>query len=836
MTENAPSDVHPTHYRIELTPDLSRLDFFGRVRISCFAEAPAQKINLNILDLAVKRCALATEGDAAITCPYHVDPEAERLGIELPEALEGEFEIQIDYYGDINRSMAGFYRSQYTMNGRIHPIAVTQFQESDARRAFPCMDQPGCKAFFEVALTVDETLQAISNMPVRSQSSAGEGKKTVRFEKTPRMSTYLLFFGVGDFESRPGENDKRVRVVWLPGMAEETAYGLEFGQKALDYCESTFGIPYPLPKLDLIAVPDFAFGAMENWGAITFRENLLLYNPAITSAESEERICEVIAHEIVHQWFGNLVTPSDWAYLWLNESFATYFGFGAVAHYHPDWQIWEHFLATETEPAMARDALTDTSAIEISGGSHVVINSSTAPIIYSKGGSILRQIRSYLNEEAFQAGLRKYLTRHAYSCTVSRDLWTALESASGQPVSRIMETWVETPGHPLLVARRENDRLILRQKRFSYLHRPDSAIWPIPLLIRIFDADGTSRLLTEMMDTAEMEIQIGEQASGYKINDGQSGFYRVAYDDPANVETLCRLAEQNKLTAVDRWGYESDVYALVKARQYSIDQYLKFLSAYRQERHSLVLSGIFGHLFELFLILKAPERDKAAHLARQWVGETAHRLGITPAGNEPHGLLRLRRQVLHLGAFLDSPEVKPLGVEAFGRLMESTPVSPDVRQAVMQIGAWTSGKTAFNWLVRQMGLASSEQDRINILTALGCFRETEVIEKALDYILTNTPDRNKFIPVSQMSRNPRAVSLMWDWYIGHQEDLAGIHPIIRERIIGAIVPTCGLDRFEEVKAHFDTHLSKTDPTAPVVRMALEKLEINQMIRDTYGEK
>jgi len=834
MTASAQPAAQPVHYRIAIAPDLVRSEFEGKVNIRLSAEQPVQTIEFNALELAVRRC-LCTMRDKSISCAFRMNPVDEVIQIELPEAVAGDFEVQIDYHGEINRSMAGFYRSQYTSQGRTHPIAVTQFQESDARRAFPCMDHPVYKASFEVVLTVDDALEVLSNTPVKSRKELGDGRKTVCFEKTPRMSTYLVFFGVGDFQNRSGTSDGRVRIVWLPGMGDDTAYGLQFGEKALAYCESFFGIPYPLPKLDLITVPDFAFGAMENWGAITFRENLLLYDPRITSSEAEERICEVIAHEIVHQWFGNLVTPADWSYLWLNESFATYFGFGVVAHYHPDWQVWEEFLTSQTAPAMARDGLTDTSAIEISSGSHVVINSSTAPIIYSKGGSVLRQIEGYLGGKAFQAGLHDYLKRHAYGCATSQDLWSALETVSGKPISFIMKAWVETPGHPLVIASRSDTRLILQQRRFTYLTGSDASLWPIPLLIRVFEADGTSRLITEMMPEQTMEIEIGAEAVGYKINDGQTGFYRVAYDDPQNFDTLCRLVGRKKLPAVDRWGIENDIYALVKSRQYGIEQYLQVLTEYRAEAHPLVLTAIFGHLSELFLLLNPAAGEKVASLARPWISETVNRLGIMPADKEPHGILRLRRQALRLAAFFDISEILTPGVEAFGKLMDGQALHPDIRQAIMQVGAWAAGESAYNWLVRQLTSASSEQERINALSALGCFSEVGQTEKALDYILTKTPDRNKFIPVAAMAQNPSAVPLMWDWYTHHRKALAEVHPIIHERIIGAIVPFGGLDRFEAIQSYFDTHIEKTDNAAPVIRMAIEKLEIHQQLRNAHAE-
>jgi len=821
--------VYPMGYQIEIEPDLSRKDFTGTVRIHLHADQPSQTLSLNLLDIAVRSCNLIRANDS-IACPFKVSPADETLHIDLPEPLHGDMSLKIEYYGEINQSMAGFYQSHYTMDDQKIPIAVTQFQESDARRAFPCMDHPVHKAWFEVALIVDASLTAISNMPIDDQAPLANGKSKITFQKTPRMSTYLLFFGMGDFEYRPGDIDPRVRIVWLPGMADVTEYGLQFGEKALQYCESYFGIPYPLPKLDLIAVPDFAFGAMENWGAITFRENLLLYDPEITSAEAEERICEVIAHEIVHQWFGNLVTPSDWQYLWLNESFATYFGFGVVAHYHPDWQIWEEFLASQTAPAMARDGLTDTSAIEISGGSHVVINSSTAPIIYSKGGSVLRQVEGYLGGEAFQSGLNHYLNQHAYDCAASQNLWMALETVSGQPISDMMRAWVSTPGHPMVIASRSNDQLRLQQKQFTYLGQASDAVWPIPLLIRVFDADGTSHVMTEMMDTRELSLEIGADAVAYKINDRQTGFYRTAYDDPHNFDSLCRLIHQKHIPEIDRWGIENDVYAMVKARHYGVDQYLAFLSEYEKEDASIVVSAALSHLYELFLILSGPTRDKAAQHARQWITDIIHRLDLSPGDKEPHGVLRLRSEAVQLGAFLDIPEVMDRGSEHFDGLVGGKKLPPDIRRAVMQAGARAAGNKAYEWFTEQIASVTSEQERINILIAMGCFKDTEQIQKALAYIMEKAPDRNKFIPVAQMARNPNAIPLMWDWYTRSCPALKNIHPLIHERIIGAVIPVCGLEQPDAVKTFFDSAFDASDPAAPVIQMAFEKLEINRRLR------
>jgi tricorn protease interacting factor F2/3 len=377
--------VTPINYRIHLIPDLTNFTFAGNMTLLVEAQKAIEELRLNILDLDILNCAVELNGDFA-DCTFKTDTEKEELKILLPQKMEGAIYTKIGYEGQINDKMAGFYRSQYLSSAEKKHIAVTQFEESDARRAFPCMDHPAKKATFNIIIDIDTDLVAISNGAVADEKLLENGKKRVTFDQTPKMSTYLVFFGIGEFEFIQDTKDPRVRAVTLPGMESYAKFGLEFGRKSLAFSEAYYGIPYPLPKMDLIAIPDFAFGAMENWGAITFRENLLLHYPDITSKSGEERICEVIAHEIAHQWFGNLVTPSDWKYLWLNESFATYFGYGVVDHYYPQWETWQQFLYGQTGGAMARDALLENFAIEIPGGEHVVINVSTAPIIYSKGG------------------------------------------------------------------------------------------------------------------------------------------------------------------------------------------------------------------------------------------------------------------------------------------------------------------------------------------------------------------------------------------------------------------------------------------------------------------
>ena len=485
-------EIKPLHYVLHLEPDLKRFLFNGKSTIRLEAPEPVQEISLDALDLAVWTCTLELP-DHEIGCAFSVDPKNQKLTILLPEKRSGELTLRVEYVGVINEKLAGFYRTRYLLDGVEKFAAVTQFEENDARRAFPCFDHPSRKATFDVEMVIEEGLSAISNCPVEEESSLADGRKLVKFKRTPIMSTYLLFFAAGEFEFIEEPGEVLIRLAAAPGMSGLGDFALRFSRKALLFSEEYYGIRYPLPKLDLIAVADFAAGAMENWGAITFRENLLLRDPQKTSRAGEERICEVIAHEIAHQWFGNLVTPREWEYLWLNESFATYFGFGVVAHYYPEWDLWSRFLHNTTNVALERDGLQETLSIEIPGGGHVVINVSTAPIIYSKGGSILRQIEGYVGSEGFREGLRKYLGKHAYGCATSNDLWDSFEKASAKPVSRMIRSWVGQPGYPLLQVSREGDELRLRQERFSFLPMETAQEWMIPVAVKLFLRGGGSR-------------------------------------------------------------------------------------------------------------------------------------------------------------------------------------------------------------------------------------------------------------------------------------------------------------------------------------------------------
>jgi len=820
----------PINYTIRLEPDLDNFKFNGTAAIRIGSQAAVEKILLNILELAIWTCQVRVD-DNFVDCPFSVNNQKEELCIFLPHAMRDEIHLRIEYQGHINDNMAGFYRSRYISQQKTKYIAVTQFEESDARRAFPCMDHPAKKATFDIAMDIDHHLVAISNTAVKKEQLLENGKKRIIFEQTPKMSTYLVFFGVGEFEIVQDGEDPRVRTVTLPGMQKFARFGLEFGRKSLQYSESYYDIAYPLSKMDLIAIPDFAFGAMENWGAITFRENLLLHYPQITSTSGEARICEVIAHEIAHQWFGNLVTPSDWKYLWLNESFATYFGFGVVDRYFPHWDTWQQFLHGQTGTAMARDSLHETFAIEIPGGEHIVINSSTAPIIYSKGGSILRQIQGYIGDEKFKQGLRHYLKTYEYGCAASHHLWDSFEKASNQPISTMMKSWIEQPGFPIVEVYRDGSHLILSQRRFSYLPNDSTQSWVLPITVKLFSPNAAPRRIAVLMDQPEMKIEIDANTTAYKINDRQTGFYHVQYRDAHNLEQLGERISDLTLPPEDRWGLQNDFYALVKSGQASLDDYMRYLRYYENEDDYLPLTSIASNLLATYLTIKADYKEVITALAIPWFENILNRMGYAPDEKEKHTISILRDQLIWNASLYGSEKAAAFAMRRFQSLMKAEAVHPDIMKSVMQVGALTGGNDAFDWLDQRFQSSQIEHKRMNILIALGCFTDTDLIKKSQQYVLDTVPARNKFIPVVAMASNPNALPLLWDWYISNLEQIEQFHPMLYERVIGAIIPVAGTQNSDAVKAFFDDYMQKTDKAKDVIKLSLEKLEINLRLRD-----
>jgi len=492
-----PTDVIPVNYNLRLTPCLSNFIFDGYQDIQVKVNEATTKIVMNCVDITIDSVSYVSK-DGQNLKPAAVDfsPDHETVTLTFPEKLnQGTGTLSMDFKGELNDKMKGFYRSKYLKNGETKYTAVTQFESTDARRCFPCWDEPALKASFDATLVVPKDLVALSNMNVISENESVEdsAKKVVKYATTPIMSTYLLAFVVGeyDFIEKITSDGIKVRVYTPLGKSAQGAFALDVAVQALGYYQDYFGISYPLNKMDLIAIADFTAGAMENWGLVTYRETALLIDEDSSSASTRQWVALVVCHELAHQWFGNLVTMEWWTHLWLNEGFASFMEYLATDHCHPSYKIWTQFITHDLVRAMDLDALDNSHAIEIPVGHPDEIDEIFDAISYSKGASVIRMLHDWIGAESFKKGLHKYLTKFSYKNAFTEDLWEALGEASGKPVGKVMSTWTSKMGYPvvdvsLISSTDHSVTLSLSQSKYSAnpsssQGKADDSLWSIPL-------------------------------------------------------------------------------------------------------------------------------------------------------------------------------------------------------------------------------------------------------------------------------------------------------------------------------------------------------------------
>ncbi|MBI5698468.1 MAG: M1 family peptidase, partial [Thaumarchaeota archaeon] len=476
--------VIPLNYSLSFEPIFSNFTFEGKEIITVNIPKPTNTITLHAAELKIKKCLVQFAGKS-IPAQTKLDEKNETLTIKLGTKISKTAKIIIEYTGILNDRLVGFYRSQYKdKSGKTKYLATTQFEAADARRAFPCWDEPAAKATFEISIITEPNHTAISNTNQTLKKKIGN-KVLYQFAKTPIMSTYLVYLGVGEFEFLQSRLGKVVmRIVTTKGNSKKGKFALDLCKKLVKSYEDYFGIKYPLPKLDLIAVPDFASGAMENWGAITFRETILLYDEKTSSTQTKQFIAEVVSHELAHQWFGNLVTMKWWNDLWLNESFATFMATKFVDKFYPEWKLWDQFLEDTMNTAMSLDALHSSHPIDVKVNKPSEIREIFDAISYDKGGCVLKMLESFVTEKNFRAGLRVYLKKFSYKNAEGNDLWDEIGQSAKMPVRSMVNSWLKQVGFPLVEAQKQDSKLVLMQKRFVLEQKGNQkGLWEIPIVI-----------------------------------------------------------------------------------------------------------------------------------------------------------------------------------------------------------------------------------------------------------------------------------------------------------------------------------------------------------------
>tara|TARA_Y100000310_G_scaffold344244_1_gene455951 strand:+ start:11031 stop:13562 length:2532 start_codon:yes stop_codon:yes gene_type:complete len=826
MTQSQlPEYISPENYKILFEPNLDDFTFSGKEEIQVKITKPTKEIVLNATELKISNPSIKTK-DKTFELDMKYDKKSEKLTLSLPEQITGSAILSLDFSGILNDQLKGFYRSKYldSKTKKEKYLATTQFEAPYARNAFPCFDQPDKKATFEISMLIPTNLQAISNMPQASKTTK-EDKSLIKFEKTPLMSTYLLYLAVGEFEFLESSLGKvKIRIVTTPGKAKQGEFALDMTKKFLKYFEDYSEIPYPLPKLDMIAIPDFNAGAMENWGAITFREILLLHNKE-TSTRVKKRIAEVIAHELWHQWSGNLVTMKWWDDLWLNEAFATYMAYKAVNHYFPKWNTFEDFVANETERAFSDDSLKTTHPIAVPVQSPNQIEEIFDAISYGKGGSILRMIESYLSPEVFQEGVSSYLKKHKYKNAVAQDLWNSLSEVSDAPIKEIMKSWINQKGFPIIKAKLKGSSLLLTQEKFAH---PDKTIWKIPLVIQT-----NEKTVKTILDTKSKTISIPKNTKWFKLNQNQEGFYRVSYDK-SNLEKLSKLISQKKLSPFDRWGIQNDLFSLCIHNYLPLSTYLDILQSYNDEQNYFVLADIFMNIYKIYYTFSQEEFfpqiwPQFKEYTKTPFQKNFEKLGWNPRKKELQQDSFLRSLSVNYLGFIENQEIVKTGKEKLQNF-EKSPESlhPDLRGAIYSITAHNGDKKIYNKLLSLYKKAENAEEKVKILISLYKFKSPQLLESSLDFALSKDVRSQDLRTVfSSASANPNIKPLLFTWIQKNWSNLEDYKhsSFIFMGILEALITSyCEQQKIKEIKSFLNSKKIAYEKTKA---NSFERAQINQ---------
>ncbi len=633
----------PNHYN--LTLDLTRAEekeFSGTVIIS--GDSTSESISLHSKGLTIQSATIDNQ-------PADVSfGEFDELKLSQPNLENGNHTIHIDFSGTITDAMHGLYPCYFTHDGVKKQLFATQFESHHAREVFPCVDEPAAKAEYDLTLITRPGITVLGNMPVKFQEENGDSRTTT-FEKTPRMSSYLLAFVIGELHKKSARTKSGVEVnVWAtPAQNENTLdFALDIATRSIDFYDEYFGVKYPLPKSDHVALPDFSSGAMENWGLITYRESCLLADPELTPESSRRFIATVIAHELSHQWFGNLVTMQWWNDLWLNESFANMMEYVAIDALQPDWHMWEDFATNEVTAALRRDSLDGVQSVQADVNHPDEISTLFDPaIVYAKGGRLLVMVRKLIGEEAFRAGLKSYFEKFAYKNTVGNDLWQELESASGQPIVNLMNAWISQPGLPVVSVSNSHDAAILSQERFFIgEHQPSDALWPIPLF-------ANQPLDVKILDQKETTVSIEKPL---QLNCGLSAHFVTKYDESTREYLLKNITE---LPTLDKICILQDATILARAGFENSASLLPLALSLKTETNEKVFGMAAGALTELrkFVDDNDAARDSLKKISGEFTRATFEELGWDEKDRESDDDRERRTAALSLMMYSEDKEV-----------------------------------------------------------------------------------------------------------------------------------------------------------------------------------
>ncbi len=766
------SQFVPKHYELAVNLHPDKTTFSGSVVITGKKTGrPSQRITLHQKNLKVQNVQLhhtdkkSVKNEVSIT-RIVLQKKFDEIRLHTENTLyPGEYTISMEFSGSITDNMDGLYPCYFEDAGIKKKLLVTQFESHHAREVFPCIDEPEAKATFQLSLTHNTDEVALSNTPIQSEAAYKNQKNTL-FEKTPIMSTYLLAFVVGElsYKEAMSKNGVKIRTYATSNLIDHTDFALETAVKCMDFYEDYYDVPFPLAKCDFVALPDFASGAMENWGLITFREHVMLCDDH-TSLSTKQYVALVIAHELTHQWFGNLVTMRWWTDLWLNEGFASWMEYLAVDELFPEWHIWTQFAVDELQYALKIDSLEHTHPIEVAVKHPDEIRTIFDAISYQKGASVIHMLEDYLGADPFRDGLRHYLKKHAYKNTDTVDLWQALEDVTKKPVKEFMGAWTSTTGFPILEVDVKNDHLEIIQQRFVSNPlspaRNDKSIWPVPLL-----ADGLDKVTITKKLT---RVPIPGGNPPLKLNNDQSGFYRVKYSHSIQQNQLAALDSEG-LHSKDRMGLLSDSFEVTKGDYQSVVEYLDLLSHYKHEDSLSVWEIIANSVSTIRSVLSKNDEDENLRTAvnvfiQSLVKTQLSRLTWDETPGESHLDTLLRPIIVGLAVGSDDATQIKIALDLYKQRMSGTgKINPDLRDIIYATAARKGDATTFDELLNRYKTTDSSDEKLAITSALTSFRQPELHTRVLEIMKSDVvrkQDTSYWLAYSFMNRHSKLAT--WEW-------------------------------------------------------------------------
>ncbi len=828
-----PRSVLPRRYAVTLEPELADATFAGTVTIAAEAVEAVDRIVLNAIELDIEN--VAVDGRPA---PFSLDVASERLFIGAAVA-PGDVTIAITFAGVLNDKLRGFYRSTYCDEGGVeHVIACSQMQATDCRRAFPCFDEPDFKASFGITLIVDDALLAISNGPERSRTPRPNGRTAVAFEDTMPMSTYLVAVVVGRLEATEAIDVEGtpLRIVHVPGKGNLTAFGLEVGAASLAWFQNYYGIAYPGDKIDMIALPDFAAGAMENLGCITYRESLLLIDPDTSTQFEQQVVADVVSHELAHMWFGDLVTMRWWNGIWLNEAFATFMNVMAVDVLRPDWKRWTSFSLERTE-AFEVDALASTRTVEFAVHAPSDCEGMFDVLTYRKGGSLLRMLQQYLGEERFRKGVNNYLRAHSYGNTETSDLWDGIEAVTtadggDEPVRQLMDSWIWQAGFPLVSASLTGDDLRLRQERFTFGEEADDpTLFIVPVTVRV---GGETR--TVLLDGPEITLLVGGSDAPIVVNAGGQGFFRVAYDDA--LRARLDVGALAGLNTVERYNLVDDASAAFVAGRLTASSLLSFLKGFAGERELAVWQAVTAALRRLHRLIEGDALQPFSAIVLAMVSPALTDLGWKPADGEDELRSKLRGLLVTvaatLGADTDARQRCRAILAGYNR-GEQIEADPELVSAATTVVASIGDESDFDRFVLGFRTAQTPQEQLRNLYALAEFDSPELMTRACEFAFSgDVRSQNAPYLLHACIANRAHGNLAWSIVRKNWEKANANFP--NPSIIRMVDPVKSLNTpasVADVQSFFAEHPIKQSATT--LAQILERQRVNAAVRAREAE-